>query len=315
MTSARTVDELVGKARTATILAGGTDLLPQREQGLASSAALVSISEVVELRRHWVDGDGGLVLGAGLTLAELVRATGISPVVAETAATIATPQVRELATVAGNLLQAKRCWFYRNGFDCYKRVGWTAPCYAVTGDHRFHHAAIDGHRCQAVTPSDLAGTFLSLDGEVCYEDARGRSSIGIDRLYRGPGESRLRPEAVVLSVRIPPAARRRVGVFEKLALWEGDFAVTSVAITVVADAATVRQPRVVLGAVAPVPLRLTGVERALDGCPWDEAGERAEAAVICELHRRGHPLPGNAWKLFATEGMLRKAVDRLRAYG
>lgn len=69
---------------------------------------------------------------------------------------VATSQIRAMATIAGNLLQANRCWFFRNGFECYKRGGPTCPCYAVTSKHRFYHSVIDGHRCQAVTPSDLA---------------------------------------------------------------------------------------------------------------------------------------------------------------
>ncbi len=85
-------------------------------------------------------------------------------------------------------MQAKRCWFFRNGFDCYKRNGATSPCYAVTGDHRFQHAAIDAHRCQAVTPSDLATVLVALDADV--RSPGRRHPHGADRASSTPAPAR-----------------------------------------------------------------------------------------------------------------------------
>ena len=115
----------------------------------------------------------------------------------------ATHQVRELATVGGNLLQDKRCAFYRNGFNCYKRGGWTSPCCAVMGDHRFHHAVIGGHRCQAVTPSDLATGLLALDAIACSETPGPKPTRrrAIDEIYAGPGEPDLEAERVGEQIR------------------------------------------------------------------------------------------------------------------
>ncbi|CAN5342288.1 hypothetical protein BH09ACT8_BH09ACT8_32590 [soil metagenome] len=102
-----------------------------------------------------------------MTLAEAAQATRATiPVIAAAVESIASPQIRNVATIVGNLLQEKRCWFFRNGFACYKRNGVTSPCYAVMGDHRFQLAVIDGHRCQAVTPSDLATVFTALDARL-----------------------------------------------------------------------------------------------------------------------------------------------------
>src|SRR5690606_951829 len=115
-------------------------------------------------------------------------------------ARIASPQIRQVATVAGNLCQEKRCWVYRSGFDCYKRSGPTCPCYAVRGDHRFYHAVLGGHRCQAVTPSDLATVLAALDASVAVEGPRRRRVLGLDELYTGPGETALAGDELLVEV-------------------------------------------------------------------------------------------------------------------
>jgi CO/xanthine dehydrogenase FAD-binding subunit len=153
----------------------------------------------------------------------------VPPVVAEAIATIASPQVRNAATVGGNLAQAKRCWFFRNGFDCYKRNGPLSPCYAVTGDHRFQHAVVDGHRCQAVTPSDLSTVFLALDAAVEINRSR---TAPVSAFYTGPGETVLRPGELVTAVTVPASALERASAFTKLALYTGDFATASAALSV-----------------------------------------------------------------------------------
>jgi len=230
---------------------------------------------------------------------------------AEAVATIATPQVRAVATVAGNLAQAKRCWFFRNGFDCYKRGGATCPCYAVLGDHRFQHAAIDGHRCQAVTPSDLATALVALDAELAISSAERTRVVPVAAFYTGPGETVLRDGELIEHVRIPPSGRERIGTFQKLALYDGDFAAASVAVTGrPAAAGTLGDLRIVLGAMAPVPWRAIATERRLAGRPLDAA--TARTALDAELDRAAHPLPGNVWKLDAVAGLLEHAIDALR---
>ena len=103
-------------------MGGGTDLMPRRGQGLAP-AALVSLQAIPALRELRRSADGTLIIGSAVTLATLETAG--SPLLAAAAATIASPQIRNMATIGGNLAQAKRCWFYRSGFECYKRVGPT----------------------------------------------------------------------------------------------------------------------------------------------------------------------------------------------
>ncbi|MFB7324983.1 MULTISPECIES: FAD binding domain-containing protein [unclassified Streptomyces] len=289
-------------------LGGGTDLLARETQGLPVPELLIDLTGVPRLATVSEPG-GALRIGGAVTLADLARHPSVDDVLRVTAGAIATPQIRSTATVAGNLCQAKRCWFFRNGFDCYKRGGATRPCYAVLGDHRFHHGVDDGHRCQAVTPSDLATPLLALDATVAVRSARGDRVLGIGDLYDGPGETVLAPDELVVAVEVPAAARTRTTVARRLALWQGAFAVASVAVSARApESGVVEDLRVVLGGVAPTPRRIPVIERALEGHWYD--GRTAERACAAWEHGT-HPLPGNHWKVFATSGLVRAALDEL----
>ena len=290
-------------------LGGGTDLLPRRTQNLAPASRLVSVAELPELRKiEGAEASGPTVIGGAVTLSEIADRAGT--LIAEAVATIATPQIRNMATLAGNLVQEKRCWFYRNGFDCYKRAGGLAPCYAILGDHRFYHAAIDGHRCQAVTPSDIATVLVALDAAVDIVGPDGKRMVQIGEFYTGPGETVLRPDELIRSVHFDEGGPQRRSAFEKLRLWEGDFAVVSVALAAdIGEDGVWRDIRITCGGIAPVPWRATATERALAGTPVDAASLRR--AIDDELDRHAHPLPRNVWKLDAIAGLAEKACERL----
>ena len=311
-TSPRTLSEAYGAlGPDAAPMGGGTDLLVQRRQGLADPIRIVWLGEIADLGVVQTADDGAIEIGANVTLARLARDLRESvPLLAEAAATIASSQIRAVATVGGNLVQAKRCWFYRNGFDCYKRGGATRPCYAVEGDHRFYHAAVDAHRCQAVTPSDLATALVALDADVVIGCDGAQRVVPIGSFYSGPGETVLKERELVLRVRIPSAARRRRGAFEKMGLWQGDFAVLSAALAArVDDEGRWRDVRVVLGALAPTPWRAVRTELLLEGTVVQP--EALRRALDDELERVGHPLERNAWKLDAAVGLATRAASRL----
>lgn len=299
-------------ASSGTAVGGNTDLSLQRRQGLSAPVRLVSTSEVAELRRVDRTDGGDLRIGASVTLEELGEHLAEDvPALADAARSIASPQIRAVATLGGNLLQAKRCWFFRNGFDCYKRSGPTCPCYAVDGDHRFQHAIVDGHRCQAVTPSDLATALLALDATVTLRGSAGQRVLTIDRLFTGPGETVIRPGEVLVSVVVPAAAVRKVSAFSKLALWEGDFAVVSAALSADVRGDDWFDVRLVLGAVAPTPLRLTRAECALEARgPSDEMIRQSVGDALWHV---AHPLENNRWKLAGAEGIAVQAGRLLRS--
>ncbi len=225
--------------------------------------------------------------------------------IAEAAAAIASVQIRETATVAGNLCQANRCWFFRSGFVCYKRGGITCPCYAITGDHRYFHAVLGARRCQAVTPSDLAAVFTALDGVALIRSSADRRHVPLARLYSGPGETVLRDGEIIESVAIPETGRQRFSSFEKMVLTEGGFAVVSACVSVsCASDGTVTEARIVLGGVANTPYRARAVERAVIGAPLNMA-ERMSDAWTGEAH----PLRCNGWKVEAASRVLARAFE------
>lgn len=289
---------------------GGTDLLPQRDQGLSLTPHLVALSRVGELTDVQMGVDG-VTIGSAVTLSDAREALSeIAPMVAETIDTIASVQVRAAATVAGNLLQAKRCWFFRNGFDCYKRSGRTSPCYAILGDHRFFHAAMGAHRCQAVTPSDLATSLVGLDATILLGGPNGTRRLKVEDLYTGPGESQIKTNELVHSVHIPETALHRAQSFRKLALSSGDFAVTATAVTALIDKeGRWMDPRIVLGGVAPTPWRARTTEEYLHGRSCDSQEVLIE--LNRELNKKAHPLPGNSWKLDAAVGLVEQALVAL----
>ena len=180
--------------------------------------------------------DDGLRIGAATTLSELAANRLIvdqAPLIRDVVKQIAGEQIRNVATVASNLCQEKRCWFYRQGLNCYKRGGWTCPCYAVAGDNRFYHAIFDAHRCQAVGPSDLAVALSALDG---YVRSTGPSAgtgrrLEMDRLFTGPGETTLEHGEIIVDVVVPIGWLTAAYGYKKLRMREGDFPIASAAVT------------------------------------------------------------------------------------
>jgi CO/xanthine dehydrogenase FAD-binding subunit len=183
-------------------------------------------------------------------------------------------------------------------------LGGVAPCYAIEGDHRFHHAVIDGHRCQATTPSDLATVFRALDAELVLVSRRGERRLPIGAFYTGPGETVLAADELIRAIRLPAVAGR-LGAFAKLRLYEGDFAIVSAAVTAVPTPDGWRHAHVVLGGVAPVAWRSRAAENAI------ETGGDLRKSLDAELDAHAHPLRRNAWKLDAAAGIAEEAFERL----
>jgi CO/xanthine dehydrogenase Mo-binding subunit/CO/xanthine dehydrogenase FAD-binding subunit len=305
-TTAEAVVDLQGEH--ARPLGGGTDLVPGQRRGKQALGTLVDLTLVPGLARIDVTPDSDARIGGAVRLATLAehRGSDWQGVLGDTARMIASHQVREMATLAGNLCQEKRCWFYRNDFNCYKRGGATCPCYAVEGDHRFQHAVQDAHRCQAVTPSDLATTLSALAAEIEVAGPRGTRRFPVADLYSGPGETTLAHGELVTDVVVPADSRTWTYAYEKLDLYTGDFAVVSAAVGVRAQGRSVTGARLVLGAVAPTPLRLPAIERQLVGtAPTTMAELRTLAAG---WGAKAHPLKRNEWKVEAAAGVLAKAM-------
>lgn len=160
-----------------------------------------------------------------------------------------------------------------------------------------------------MTPSDLATALVALDATIQIAGRAGERVLPVARLYSGPGETTLRAGEIVTRVVVPAAARHRVSAFEKIRLWEGDFAVVSACASLDIADGVVRDARVVLGAVAPTPYRARAVERHLlrRRLDPDTIAAAAEAWVGA-----AHPLAGNEWKVDAACGLLQRCLDACR---
>lgn len=287
------------------VIAGGTDLMPARRQGLVQPSVMVDIMTVPTVGRIEERGSAVLV-GAAVTLSDLASWSEVRlPVLHEAINGIATDQIRLMATVGGNLCQQNRCWFLRNDFMCYKRGGISCPCYAVTGDHRFYHSVIDSHRCQSVTPSDLSTILSALDATVEIAGGDRKRSVAVADFYSGPGEVRLGHGEYLRSV-VVETNQFSGHDYRKLNRGHGDFAMISAAVSVATDAdGLVTDARVVLGAMAPVPYRVRDAERLLVGRKFNAVNVSAASESWC---RRAHPLEANEWKVQAAAVLLERSI-------
>jgi xanthine dehydrogenase YagS FAD-binding subunit len=314
-TRPETIDEAVGQGDGARYLAGGTDLLTLMKRDIDTPERLVDIKRLPELNDAITSTGDGVEIGALATLAELERhplITASYPALAEAAAIAATPQLRNMATIGGNLLQRPRCWYFRSEeVTCWLRGGDT--CYAREGQNQ-HHALFQPSPCVAAHPSDPATALLALDAEVTIRGAGGERTMPIGDFFAAPEEGRRRettlaPGEIVTKIRLPASAPDERSAYRKAMdrkVWA--FALIGVAARVVMDGNRVSQARLVLGGVAPVPWRVPDAEAvlvglSLDAATIDRAAELALAGAI--------PLAKNAYKIPLARALVRRALSDL----
>ncbi|MGZ8485894.1 MAG: FAD binding domain-containing protein, partial [Candidatus Binatia bacterium] len=205
----------------ASPVAGGTDLLGCLRDGAMEANHLVSLARLDVLRGVAETGDGSLRLGALTPLSEIARHAAVTtryPGLAQAAAAVASPQLRNQGTLGGNLCQRPRCWFYRGGYDCARKGG--DVCYAMQGDNRYH-AIFGGSTCFIVHPSDTAVALTALGAGVGIAGPKGARQVPIDTFFVGPDED-MRHENVlaagelVTDVVVPALAAGTRSVFRKV---------------------------------------------------------------------------------------------------
>lgn len=293
------------------IRAGATDLQERRRLGLAGGA-LVDLRDVTEARDIAAAGDG-LRIGALATIAALAdhaQVRAAYPALALAAGGLATPQIRAVATVAGNLLQRSRCWYFRAPEStCLKKGG--AMCQARAGDH-LYHACFDLGPCVAVHPSTLAMALLTYDAKVGIVGGAPRS-IG-ELLGDGSDprrENRLAPGEVIESVLLPaPAAGERGAYVRAIARARAEWPLVEVGARLGVHDGKIAWAAVAAGGVAPVPLRLGAVEAALVGRAAAIEGLADAAAAATDGAK---PLPMTGYKLELLQGAVLEAIERALA--
>jgi xanthine dehydrogenase YagS FAD-binding subunit len=312
----KAVTEAVELARGgATVMAGGTDLLGLMKDGIASPERIVDIRDLEPLR-GWTRAKGkGLRIGALMQLAELETAADLAkllPIVGEALRPAATLQLRTMGTVGGNLLQRNRCWYFRDeAYPCWLKGG--VRCFAVDGDNRLH-AIVGAEECVAVAPSDLAPALIAYDASVALTGSRGSRTMPLSDLFVTPHgrvrrEHAIAPDELIVEIRVPENALARRGAFEKAMerkAWS--FALVSVAVSVKIIGGVVRDARIVLGGVAPVPWRARDAEKLLEGRALDDAACQAAADAAFE---RAEPLKDNGYKVPLGRELVRRTLRRL----
>ena len=296
--------------RSAAFAAGGSDLLALVKEGIAAPDVVVNLRTVAEGRR--IESRGREITIGGLaTLDEISRHPEIRrriAVLAEAAETVATPQIRNVATLAGNVCQRPWCWYYRNGFPCYKAGG--RQCFSPSGENQFH-AIFGGGPSYIVHPSDAAPALLALDATFRIVGAAGERTLPAAEFFVLPRqnparENVLADDELLAAVQIPaPAAGVRSRYHKIMDREAWTHAVVSAAVVLEMERDVCRQARIVLGGVAPIPWRVPDAERLLTGQRLTPALAAAagEAAVAGAT-----PLPKNRYKVPLTRSMVERTI-------
>jgi xanthine dehydrogenase YagS FAD-binding subunit len=297
-------------------IAGGQDLLTTMKDYTSRPARLVNLKQIRGLDRLTLNARG-LTIGSLVTLTELEEHAGVRksfPGLAEAAHSIATPQIRNLGTVGGNLCQRPRCWYFRlEEVVCLKKGG--SECYAASGENKYN-AIIAGGPSYIVHPSDLAPMLLALGARVTVSGAAGRRVIPLDKFFTLPSEGNIRRENVlqnddiITEVFVPASPLAAHSTYLKFKERESlDFALASVATAIqLAPNRTVKDVRIVLGGVAPIPWRVPEAEKFLVGKEL-KPDVLAEAAKIALAEAK--PLEKNAYKVPLTQTLVRRALAKV----
>ena len=305
----------------ARVLAGGQSLIPAMRFRLARPAVLVDINALTSGPMGRIEANRrGLRLGGLVRMAEAADHPDIRrgyPMIAQSLALAASPQIRNMASLAGNVLQRTRCPYFRDVSytECNKRNPGTG-CAAMDGFNRMHAVLGTSNHCIATYPGDFAQALIALDAMVDIVGARGGRRIPFADLHRRPGrtpdvETTLSPGDVIVSFFIPAAPCARRSLYLKIRDRESyEFALVSAAVALDLRQGRVHDARIALGGVATVPWRATSAEAALKGKAVDERTMASAAqAAFAGARRREH----NAFKIALGRRVLIRALSEAAA--
>ena len=296
----------------AMLHAGGTDLLGCLRGGVLKADKVISLGGIAALRGISTPVAGGLRIGAMTTLSEIASHKQVLdryPALAQAAASVGSPQLRNQGTLGGNLCQRPRCWYFRGDFQCLRKGGDT--CYALQGENQYH-AIFGGRACYMVHPSDTAVALVALGARARVTGPGGVRTVPLAGFFVLPEknvtkETVLERNEVLTDILLPPAdagARSSYRKVRSRGSW--DFALASVALALTIDTgAVVKRVRIVLGAAAPAPWRAEGAEKVIVGnrLTADTAARAAEAAV-----KGGETLSQNEYKVALFRGIVEEQL-------
>ncbi|SDX95902.1 FAD binding domain-containing protein [Halobellus clavatus] len=295
----------------AATIAGNTDEINWMKNRMRTPEVLVDLKGIDEMRGIESTSDGGVRIGALTTLSNVVDSDAVNAgfsVIADAAGEIATPQIRNQGTIGGNITQDSRCWYYRNGFDCYRAGGNT--CYAITGESR-DHAVTDYSRCITAHPSDGAVALMALEAEVVIEGPRGTRREPLSDFFVGPEENitvmnDLAHEEILTHIEVPSTWSGASFYYEKVTDRESwDFPIVNIAAAIQTSGGSVSDVRIVSNGLAPTPKRLRNAESAITGQQITESNAASAAGTVLP---NAAPQPDNRFKLGLAENLTERAL-------
>ncbi len=298
------------------ILAGGTDLLALMKDDIVAPKRLVNIKDIGDLRGVSSNAQGCRV-GALTTLGELADDENVKknyPALSEALFEAASPQIRNMATVGGNLCQRPRCWYFRNGLGLLPKDEAGKELVAA-GENRYHAILGNQGAAKFVSPSTVVPILIAYGAKIRLEGPRGKRELPLEKFFvipkaDGEREHDLRPNEIVTEVLIPPASDVKAAHYEIRQKEAFDWPLAVAAVALKMQGSNVHSSRVVLGCVAPVPWPSAEAERILVGKPVDR--ETAQKAADAALSK-ATPLSHNAYKAKLAKVAVTRAI--LKAAG
>lgn len=296
------------------ILAGGTDLLALMKDDVITPRRLVNIKDIADIRGV-SSTPQGLRVGALTTLEELAEDVKKDyPALSEALLEAASPQIRNMATVGGNLCQRPRCWYFRNGLGLLPKDESGTELVAG-GENRYHAILGNQGAAKFVSPSTVAPILIAYGAKIRLEGTKGRRELPLEKFFVIPRnenerEHDLRPNEIVTEILIPPAVDVKAAHYEIRQKEAFDWPLAVAAATLKMQGSNVQSARIILGYVAPVPWPSAEAEQVLVGQPVNEevAKRAAEAALS-----KASPLSHNAYKVRLAKVAVKRAI--LRASG
>ncbi len=298
------------------VLAGGQDLLGEMKESLVTPERVVNLKTVPGIEGHEPTAEGGLRIGALTRLIDLERDEGLQgshPMLVEAAAAVATPQIRSMGTLGGNLCQRPRCFYYRNPHSpCLKKGG--TECFSYGGLNKYN-AILGGGPSYIVHPSDVAPALVSYDAVFTLLGPAGEREVPADSFFTLPSsgevtrENVLAANEIVTAVTLPAGREAWKATYLKVRERDSfDFALSAVALALKMNGDLIEQARLTLGGVAPKPWRCTSTEELLVGRKIDEETCRLAGE---DALRMAEPLEQNGYKVPMTQGLIRRALQAL----
>lgn len=302
----------------AALLAGGTDLIPLMKDEMVTPHVLLDITSLRQMN-YVEERDGRVHIGATTTLSDLAAHPLVKEqytALAQACAISATPQLRNMGTIGGNILQQPRCWYYRGEHDCWLKGG--EVCYARNGENELHAIFMntpEQSRCVSAHPSDPAVALLLFDAEAVLRTAKGETALPLRDLFAVPTPERrngvsLPSGSIITELVLNPAHGGRSTYLKAMPRASWAFALASVGLYVNVSGGLIQDVRIGLGGVAPVPMRVPNVEGRLLG----QAVAQLDAdAVADSLVAGATPLAKNGYKAPLLRGLFKQALSQVLA--